>query len=67
MTFPNESGWDRGVRVAVGLALLVLGWSGEVSGWWGIGVKLFALFPLASGLLGWDPFYAMLGFSTRRR
>jgi hypothetical protein len=62
----NESGWDRALRVVVGVLMLVLGWSGEVGGTLALVLRLFGLFPLASGLLGWDPFYALLGFSTRR-
>lgn len=66
MTFLNEADWDRLLRVLLGAALLALGWSGAVPGLWGAAVKLFALFPLVSGLLGWDPIYALLDFSTRR-
>lgn len=66
MTFPNEAAWDRALRVFVGGAMLIVGWSGAVAGLWGMVIKLFALFPLASGLIGWDPIYALFGFSTRK-
>lgn len=64
--FPNEASWDRLLRLALAIGMLLVGWSGAVGGLWGLIIKLFALFPLASGALGWDPIYALLGFSTRR-
>lgn len=66
MSFVNQAAWDRTLRVLVGGALLILGWSGAVSGLWAMAIKLFALVPLGSGLLGWDPVYALIGFSTRK-
>ena len=66
MSFANQASWDRGLRILLGALMLALGWLGVVPGFWGLGVKLFGLFPLVSGLIGWDPFYALLGFSTRR-
>lgn len=62
----NEATWDRWVRVLVGLVMLLLGWSSALSGGVALALRVFAFFPLATGLLGWDPFYALLGFSTRR-
>lgn len=66
MTFGNEATWDRMLRIAVGVGMLALGWLDVVTGYWGMGIKLFGLFPLASGLIGWDPVYALIGFSTRK-
>jgi hypothetical protein len=62
----NQARWDRLLRILVGVSMLALGWSGEIPGTWALVLRLFGLFPLASGLLGWDPFYALLGRSTRR-
>jgi hypothetical protein len=31
----NEAGWDRIVRLILGVALLGLGWGGIVTGGWG--------------------------------
>jgi len=66
MVFGNEALWDRAVRIILGLGMLGLGWAGIVPGMWGMVVKLFGLFPLLSGLIGWDPFYALTGFTTRK-
>jgi len=50
---------DRAVRIVAGLVLIALAATGSV-GWWGwLGVV-----PLATGLLGWCPPYAMLGINT---
>lgn len=55
----NVGGIDRILRITVGLVLIGLAASGTV-GWWGwLGVV-----PLATGLVGWCPPYALLGFNT---
>jgi hypothetical protein len=52
---------DRVVRIVLGVVLIGLAATGTV-GWWGwIGVV-----PLATGIAGWCPPYAMLGFTTCR-
>jgi hypothetical protein len=63
----NEASWDRAARVAIGLVLLVLGWSGMVAGGWGLFLKYFGFLPLVTGLLGWCPLYSLFGFSTCAR
>jgi Inner membrane protein YgaP-like, transmembrane domain len=62
----NTGNGDRVVRIALGVLLLVVGWAGLVPGWWALACKLFGLFPLLTGLLGWDPFYTLFGRRTRR-
>jgi hypothetical protein len=55
----NVGGIDRILRITVGLVLVGLAATGTV-GWWGwLGVV-----PLATGLVGWCPPYALLGFNT---
>jgi Protein of unknown function (DUF2892) len=55
----NVGGIDRIVRIVLGVVLIGLAATSTV-GWWGwLGVV-----PLATGLVGWCPPYAMLGFST---
>ena len=53
---------ERVVRIVVGLVLISLAFWGPQSPWGWIGV-----IPLATGLLGWCPPYAMLGISTCRK
>jgi lipoprotein signal peptidase len=55
----NEAGWDRALRVIVGLALLAMVVVGPQS-WWG----LVGLVPLLTGALGYCPLYQLLGLST---
>lgn len=55
----NVGGIDRILRITIGLVLIGLAATGTV-GWWGwLGVV-----PLATGLVGWCPPYALLGFNT---
>ena len=55
----NIGNIERGLRIAVGLALVGLAATGTV-GWWG----WLGAVPLATGLMGWCPPYALFGFST---
>lgn len=55
----NVGGIDRTLRIGGGLVLIALAATGTV-GWWGwLGALL-----LATGLMGWCPPYALLGFNT---
>ena len=58
---PNVGGIDRGLRIAVGVALLL--WEAFGQGdlrWWG----LIGVVPLATGFLRWCPAYLPFGFRT---
>lgn len=57
----NESTIDRALRVALGLGLLTIAVVGPKTPLGYLGVV-----PLATGLLGSCPLYALLGISTRR-
>ena len=58
----NVGSIDRVVRIVVGAALLALAANGTI-GWWG----WLGIIPLATGLVGWCPPYALLGMSTCKR
>lgn len=62
----NEAGWDRAVRIIVGIALLYLGWGGVVAGTLGTVFKFLGFVPLLTGLLGWCPAYSLFGFRTNK-
>lgn len=64
MKYVNEAGWDRIARVALGIVLLYLGWSGAVAGTVGTVLQFLGFVPLATGLLGWCPLYAVFGYRT---
>ncbi|MEY5097734.1 MAG: hypothetical protein RJA36_453 [Pseudomonadota bacterium] len=55
----NVGGIDRIIRILVGVALISLAATGTV-GWWG----WLGVLPLATGLLGWCPPYALFGWNT---
>lgn len=64
MGFANEAMWDRVARVILGAALLYLGWTEVVTGGWGTFFKIVGFVPLATGLSGWCPLYALFGVRT---
>ena len=55
----NVGGIDRTLRIVVGIALMAAAATGAIGVWGYIGVV-----PLLTGLMGWCPPYAMLGFNT---
>ncbi len=64
MSNPNQAPWDRGLRVVVGAVLLIVGFFGGVEGLFGAALRIFGWLPLLTGLFGWDPIYAFLGWRT---
>lgn len=66
MSFINEAGWDRVLRVIAGVALLYLGWAGVVTGTLGTVLKFLGFVPLITGLVGWCPAYTLFGFRTKK-
>ena len=55
----NVGGIDRILRIVIGLALIGLTLTGMIGVWGWLGVVL-----LATGVIGWCPPYALLGWST---
>ncbi|MCY1369326.1 MAG: DUF2892 domain-containing protein [Betaproteobacteria bacterium HGW-Betaproteobacteria-9] len=55
----NVGGIDRILRILVGIALIAAAAMGSIGVWGYIGVV-----PLLTGLMGWCPPYALLGFNT---
>jgi DUF2892 family protein len=66
MQLANQSSVDRAVRVVLGAAMLIAGWSGVAGGLGRIALEIFGWVPLVTGLAGWCPFYAILGLRTRK-
>ncbi len=66
MSFVNEAGWDRVLRVVLGGALLYLGWAGVVSGGPGVVLGIVGVILLLTGLVGWCPLYRLFRISTRQ-
>ena len=62
----NEAGWDRIVRVVLGLVLLYL-WLGHVlSGAVAIVLGIIGIIFLVTGIVGFCPLYRVLGFATKK-
>ncbi len=55
----NVGGIDRILRIVVGIALIALTLTGTIGNWGWLG-----LLPLATGLIGWCPPYAIFGWNT---
>ena len=55
----NVGNMERGARIIGGLVLIGLAVTGTVGVWGWLGVV-----PLATGILGWCPPYAIFGFNT---
>jgi Inner membrane protein YgaP-like, transmembrane domain len=69
----NERGVDRLIRAVVGAAMLIFaiitftGPFAVVEGIIALALGVVGAISLGTGLLGWCPFYAMLGLSTCER
>jgi len=50
---------ERGLRVALGVALISMAFIGPQNLWFLLGIV-----PVLTGLIGWSPPYAMLGINT---
>ncbi len=55
----NVGAAERFVRIVLGLAVLTFAFVGPKTPWAYLGIV-----PLATGLIGWCPPYALFGFST---
>jgi len=55
----NVGGFDRILRVVVGLVLIALATTGTVGAWGYIGIV-----PILTGAIGWCPAYLPFGFSS---
>lgn len=55
----NEGTMDRALRVAAGMLLLALMFTGTIGAWGWIGVV-----PVLTGAIGFCPLYSVLGINT---
>jgi hypothetical protein len=66
MNYTNEATWDRTLRIVLGVVMLYLGWFALGDGLAAAVFKIFGFLPLITGLLGWCPFYSLLGLATKK-
>ncbi len=62
----NVGGWDRGIRLILGVLLLVLGFAGIFKGALAIIGYIIGAIALVTGLVTYCPINALLGFDTRK-
>ncbi len=62
----NESGWDRVIRVVLGIVLLALNLGGVVTGGWGIALLAVGAVFLVTGLIGFCPLYTLLKIHSNK-
>lgn len=62
----NESTTDRIIRVILGTVLLILGWTGVVTGTLGAIFKWLGFIPLLTGLIGFCPLYSIFKMGTKK-
>jgi hypothetical protein len=55
----NIGSWERTARIVAGLFILTLAFVGPKSPWAYLGI-----IPLATGVIGWCPPYALFGIKT---
>lgn len=55
----NEGMIDRALRIVAGIGVLLLAFVGPQTPWGYLGIV-----PLATGLIGWCPLYALLRINT---
>ncbi|NPA31461.1 MAG: DUF2892 domain-containing protein [Chloroflexi bacterium] len=58
----NEAGWDRVIRIVLGIVLLALYFTGSA----GILALIIGVVALVTGLIGYCPLYKVIGFSTKK-
>jgi hypothetical protein len=63
----NVGQTDRIIRVIVGIALLALGFFGNISGWLGWVLMILGAILLVTGIIGFCPIYALLKTSTNKK
>jgi len=62
----NEAGWDRVIRIVLGVILLALYFGGSFTGIGATIALIVGLVALLTGLLGFCPLYKVIGFSTKK-
>lgn len=67
MKYINESGWDRVIRVVVGIVLLVLGFGGTLTGGLGLTAKILGVILTLTGLVGFCLIYRIFNIRTNKQ
>ena len=60
----NQANWERIFRIALGIALVVIGFA-VVGGTVGTILGIVGIVPLATGAIGWCPAWSLFKINTR--
>ncbi len=63
---PNEGAIDRILRVILALGLIGINFLGVVPAWLGMTLMVIGLLLLATAIVGYCPFYWLIGVSTHK-
>jgi hypothetical protein len=66
MKYVNQAGWDRIVRIIIGIVLLALTFTGTVSGALGIVLMIVGFIALLTGIIGVCPAYMLFKVRTNK-
>ena len=61
----NVGGWDRGIRLILGVLLFILGFVGVFRGTLAVIAYIVGAIALVTGLITFCPINALLGFNSR--
>ena len=66
MKYINQAGWDRVLRIVLGIFLIVLNITGTVTGALGIILLVVGIIALLTGIIGVCPAYMLMKFRTNK-
>ena len=66
MKYINQAGWDRIVRIVLGIVLLIMTFTGTVTGILGTILMIVGFIALLTGIVGVCPAYMLLKFRTNK-
>lgn len=66
MKYINEAGWDRIIRILLGIVLVALGFGGVVAGTLGLVAKILGIILLVTGVSGFCLLYAIFKVRTNK-
>ena len=63
----NQATWDRVLRIAIGVGMVISGGMGLLPEPWSLTLIVLSFYPLITGATGWCPAYVLLEHRTNRR
>ena len=63
----NESGSDRGIRIILGIILIILGWFVLGNNTLGVILDIIGIILIITGITGFCLLYTLFGMSTKKK